>query len=440
TNPELFELKKPKAPIPQFVNAFRKAGIGLRPEQILNGLTYKVIESPKRDQQTGEIIRDSEGNEIREAIILGVYDIPSEVFPKEYKDLAGEIPLIYAKQVKDGWLWMPERTNLVPLKIPAEAIGLYIGTMYDSAEETRRNLPLFNTVLIPNVGWALREPQYNTFKGINFVNNLIKTAKDLGVNRVIGGHLFYSPEYPSWVENYSSSEKEAEELIRKHVADFINSFPDIKTFIVANEVKSPWIKKDPIADRLGTYRFLEVAFGAVKETYPNKITILSDGANYFFSRPTLRAETEKDIEFIKYLKARNLIDAISIHGHINMNPYQPRPDPEEFKRVLQTYKNLGVDVYITELDVSLYDKSPDDPNRWLWQALVYQEIIKSYLEVESGNLIVFWGVQDNTSWLETNTSLGNKNADPLLFDDEGNAKISYYVILKTIFNQLLENK
>jgi len=42
SNPELFDLSDPDAPIPQFVNAIRKLGIETTPEQILQGIQYEA--------------------------------------------------------------------------------------------------------------------------------------------------------------------------------------------------------------------------------------------------------------------------------------------------------------------------------------------------------------------------------------------------------------
>ena len=44
TNPELFDLRNPDAPIPQFVNAMKMAGIEITAEQVAQGITYEALE------------------------------------------------------------------------------------------------------------------------------------------------------------------------------------------------------------------------------------------------------------------------------------------------------------------------------------------------------------------------------------------------------------
>jgi hypothetical protein len=89
TNPELFDLRKPDAPIPQFVNAMRMAGIEITAEQVAQGITY-------------EALKDKDGN----PFVVAVYNLAPSLFPEQYRDLAGPIPLMIAEKGEDGeWRW-----------------------------------------------------------------------------------------------------------------------------------------------------------------------------------------------------------------------------------------------------------------------------------------------------------------------------------------------
>jgi len=43
TNPELFDLRNPNAPIPQFVNAMKMAGVEITAEQVVQGMALRVF-------------------------------------------------------------------------------------------------------------------------------------------------------------------------------------------------------------------------------------------------------------------------------------------------------------------------------------------------------------------------------------------------------------
>jgi len=88
TNPELFDLRNPNAPIPQFVNAMKMAGIEITAEHVAQGITY-------------EALKDKDGN----PLVVAVYNLAPALFPEKYRDLAGPIPLIIAQKGENGWKW-----------------------------------------------------------------------------------------------------------------------------------------------------------------------------------------------------------------------------------------------------------------------------------------------------------------------------------------------
>jgi hypothetical protein len=66
TNPELFDLRNPDAPIPQFVNAMKMAGIELLPEEVITG-----IQLDANNQSTYVYARTSNtGNEFADGVCL----------------------------------------------------------------------------------------------------------------------------------------------------------------------------------------------------------------------------------------------------------------------------------------------------------------------------------------------------------------------------------
>ena len=49
TNPELFDLTNPEAPIPQFANAMKMVGINLTPEQVAQEISYQTFKDKNCD-------------------------------------------------------------------------------------------------------------------------------------------------------------------------------------------------------------------------------------------------------------------------------------------------------------------------------------------------------------------------------------------------------
>jgi hypothetical protein len=89
TNPELFDLRNPDAPIPQFVNAMKMAGIEITAEQVIKGLRY-----------------EANGNEAQD---LYVYAKTSETS----NELSDNVCLFMAKKSSDGrWIWSVARPGI----------------------------------------------------------------------------------------------------------------------------------------------------------------------------------------------------------------------------------------------------------------------------------------------------------------------------------------
>ena len=63
TNPELFDLRKPDAPIPQFVNAMKMAGIEITAEQVARGIIF----------ETRQVIIKRDLAREKETVILGIF-------------------------------------------------------------------------------------------------------------------------------------------------------------------------------------------------------------------------------------------------------------------------------------------------------------------------------------------------------------------------------
>jgi len=424
TNPELFDLRNPDAPIPQFVNAMKMAGIEITGEQVEQGITY-------------EALKDKDGN----PFVVAVYNLDPSLFPEEYRDLAGPIPLMIAEKGEEGWGW--KYFSEVPLRKFADPINVLIGTNDEALDKSLRNIvpTHFNLLYAP---WTY---EWSTNQLSKESENIINTSKEKFAAahgmEFIGGVII--SDYPSWLINDLSNlnHAEVENFLRQRVREVMNTDKagSIRYWIVTNEVGSSWNKDDPIVKKLGLYRFLEIVYDEAAKTNPNALLIFNDSVNH--SPPNQRnggySELGKDVDLIKYLRNRGYNVAVGVQMHLNKNQWNPMPTVDDVKQALEIYKQNGIPVVITEMDVSIYNIQ--DKNRFLLQAYVYKNIIDVYLKSGAYNqqpIISFWGLRDNESWLETWGEEKNPLADPLLFDDNGNPKLAYYALLKLLYEANLK--
>ena len=190
-----------------------------------------------------------------------------------------------------------------------------------------------------------------------------------------------------------------------------------------NEFHPLELHEDYLQSRLGN-KVLQIAFEEARKTDPDAILIYNDNNNHY-----LGDSFKRKFEIVKGLKKLGLVDAVGMHMHLNKNEYHKIPSTEEFAEALQAFSELGVEVYVTEFDVNLSNIQRED--RFLYQGQIYYDMLKTYLEEGVGDVFSMWDMYDNQSWL--NDHLGKENTDPVIFDDRGNPKPSFYALLQVLY-------
>jgi endo-1,4-beta-xylanase len=180
--------------------------------------------------------------------------------------------------------------------------------------------------------------------------------------------------------------------------------------------------------------YIEMAFRYAHEADPTIKLYYND---YDLINPKKRDKT--------YKMVKELLDkGVPIHG-IGMQGHWVLEDnlKENLPAAIDKFASLGLDVQITELDISVYpyyhnmDRStlPKEIRQFEGQldeelAAKYKEafgILRSRKDKITG--VTFWGLADNNTWLSKYVVKGRTDY-PLLFDKEYNPKKAYYAIME----------
>lgn len=135
--------------------------------------------------------------------------------------------------------------------------------------------------------------------------------------------------------------------------------------------------------------------------------------------------------------------ALPIHGvGMQAHWWSNEPRAGQLDSTLKKFTDLGVEIQITELDISVYPhedtkgKTAADFNTEWNQEKEAQlvanykmcfEAFKKYKQYITG--VTFWNVSDRYSW-RTNYPVVNRNDYPLLFDKNLKPKKAYEEVLK----------
>ena len=274
---------------------------------------------------------------------------------------------------------------------------------------------------------------------LNEADEMLKFA---GENKIpVRGHvLVWHSQTPDWFfkENFDPNgawvskdkmTKRLENYIKTVMETLKKDYPDVEFYAwdVVNEAasdagtirdagsnnevdgQSAWVKV------YGDQSYIPLAFEFAKKYAPAGCKLFYNDYNEY--SPNKQAYIISDI--LKPLVEKDLIDGVGMQSHISMS----YPTIDLYKSAMQQYADLGLEVQVTELDVS--EKSNEYADQ-LALAQRYQDVFKMYKEMKDSGVnlsaVVLWGITDSTSWI---------GGYPLLFDKDYQAKPSYYAVIDT---------
>jgi endo-1,4-beta-xylanase len=178
--------------------------------------------------------------------------------------------------------------------------------------------------------------------------------------------------------------------------------------------------------------FIAKAFEYAHAADPKAILFYND---YNTENPKKR---EKIYQMVKKLKDSGVpIHGVGLQGHWSVN----NPSKEELEKSIQLFSSLGLQVQVTELDVSVYagrqggqliqgqrrdsvaSFTPEMEQQQREKYKMVFDIFRKHRDKITG--ITFWNLSDRYSWLD---GRGRKNY-PLLFDMNRQPKKVYWDVV-----------
>lgn len=260
-------------------------------------------------------------------------------------------------------------------------------------------------------------------------------------NLKMRGHcLVWYNQAPRWFFKDEQGNTVSKDLLLKrlkeHIHTVVNHYKkDIYAWDVVNEViadDSTYFRNSQFYKIAGE-DFVEMAFRYAHEADPKARLFYND---YNTEQPKKR---DKIYKMLKTLLARGVpIHGIGLQGHWSVS----NPSRSELEKSIALFAGLGLDVQITELDVSVYDGNqggqliqnaeqkakaeftPEMESRQVEQYKMIFEVLRKYRKNITG--VTFWNLSDRYTWLDAR---GRKNY-PLLFDTELKPKKAFYEVTK----------
>jgi endo-1,4-beta-xylanase len=294
------------------------------------------------------------------------------------------------------------------LRSYADALGIRIGAVAEGPEDKNRSKLLaseFNQVIITSLAWEVIGQRGENMYVFNIPDALSQIASAHNMT-VLGTHLVYGVDLPEWLSTGSYSRAELIDLMKNHVRKVMEHCKGrVRAYSVVNEATEPSIFWNR---RVGP-EYVEIAFQTARETDSNAILIYNDYAHEIASLYKARAV----YDLVKKLKEKNLVDAVGMQMHMiggsNIDPRTP-PTKEQILEQMFRYGELGLKVFITELDVDISKLPGSRDENLAKQAEIYSTVFEACLE-SAGicNDINIWGVNDVETWMGKSALLFSNN-------------------------------
>jgi endo-1,4-beta-xylanase len=248
------------------------------------------------------------------------------------------------------------------------------------------------------------EPQQNVFTFTN-ADRIVSTCRANGA-QVRGHTLAWHNQQPGWMQSLSGSALRS--AMRNHITQVMTHFRgQLYAWDVVNEAfadGSSGARRDSNLQRTGN-DWIEDAFRTARAADPNVKLCYND---YNIDNWTA-AKTQAVYQMVQDFKQRGVpIDCVGLQSHFTGGSSYP----SNYRTTLSSFAALGVEVHITELDVT---------NASVTQ---YQNVVRDCMAVSACKVITTWGIRDSDSW--------RSGESPLLFDGSGNKKPAYTAVLNEL--------
>jgi endo-1,4-beta-xylanase len=286
--------------------------------------------------------------------------------------------------------------------------------------------------------WAALRPSAD---GFNFdqADALVAFAE---TNRMkIRGHnLVWHQSNPKWLEATATAAN-ARELLVTHIETVAGRYAgrmhswDVVNEAIHVEEGRPDGLRNSLWLRLIGEEYIELAFKTAREADPQALLTYNE---YGIEAETRAGEQKREavIELLRRMVARRVpVDAVGVQSHIAAavaaggNKSAATQYGAGLMRFIAAARELGLQVFITEMDVNDRALAADGPGRDAVVAAAYKQYLELVLGDPAVRLVLTWGITDRYSWLDHEEGRADgKPERPLLFDAAGKAKASFFAV------------
>jgi len=315
------------------------------------------------------------------------------------------------------------------LRSLAQAQGIQVGAavlMEPFREDANYRTILtreFNLLVPENaMKWRILHPERHRYDFTD-ADALVTFAKTNQM-QVQGHTLVWHQSLPSWLAEAEWTGEEVLELMRQHIYTVVGHYRgQVESWDVVNEAISHngKMRDSVFLNNIGP-EYIEMAFRWAHEADPQARLFYND-----HDAEELGKKSDGIYELVKNLLERNVpIHGVGFQMHTSLK--RP-PNPQKVAANIQRLGELGLEVWITEMDVQIYDGKGTREEKLAAQAEVYRDILRVCLDAPNCKSFATWGFSDKYSWIPY---FFDRPDSPLIFDESYRPKPAYNALVEEL--------
>jgi endo-1,4-beta-xylanase len=251
--------------------------------------------------------------------------------------------------------------------------------------------------------WTVRQhPDFFDFRG---GDEVVSFAQAHGM-KVRGHCLVWDHENPDWLAQRKLNPTQLSQLLQQHITRVMQHYAgQVFAWDVVNEAldqngrfkDSVWYNQPGIGFARQGAAYVAQAFGWARTADPKALLFYNDDGAEGLTR-----KSEAVYAMLKDFKSRGVpIDGVGLEMHISRLDFNPSEVAANIARLAA----LGLQIHITELDVSLPLQADGSatPGDLLRQAEIYRGIVHACRQSPGCTAIQTWGFTDKYSWIGSHT-------------------------------------
>lgn len=244
---------------------------------------------------------------------------------------------------------------------------------------------------------------------------------------VYGHVLVWHRSLPDWLTSREWSRDELQQIMRQHIQTVVGHFRGkVDAWDVVNEAlgRRGERLRDTIWLKTIGPEYIAMAFRWAHEADPDARLFYND-----YEAEGLNPKSDAVYRLVRDLKRQGVpIHGVGLQMHVRAID---APSLSDVAANIRRLQELGLEVRITEMDVSLHHSWGRLTDKLNAQAAVFANMLQVCLNAPSCTGFTTWGVADHFSWIPKHY---NRWDAPLLFDESFRPKPAHRALVNVLQN------